>query len=247
MKRVVILDLESTGLDKTKDHIIQFGAIKMEGNKLIGELDLKIRPEGNFAITPQAYMKHGVTAKDLESCPTLREVASQIIEFLETPETVAIVTYNGTSFDIPFLVNELQSIGIDFTFTKYDCYDVFLEEKRRNGITLEQTYARYKGKTMEEAGLVAHDALSDVKATYSIFAAQQRIEGYPPITMFGNDNVLSLMEFRNNIEPCFTIGKYRGLSLNFVKVYDPGYLSWCISDKCNFSDETKRYISENMN
>lgn len=247
MKKIVIFDLETTGLDKTKDHIIQFAAIKMDGNKLVDELNLKIRPEGNFAITPQAYLKHGVSAKDLEGCPTLREVSQQIIDFFETPETVAIGTYNGTSFDIPFFINEFESIGIKFSFTKYDCYDVFLEEKRRNGITLEQTYARYKGKSMEESGLTAHDALSDVKATYSIFAAQQKIEGYPPIKMFGNDNVLSLMEFRGKLEPCFGIGKYRGLSIDFVKVYDPGYLNWCVSDKCNFSDETKQYITEHIN
>ena len=246
MKRVVIFDLETTGLDKTKDHIIQFAAMKFEGTKVISELNLQICPEGNFAISPQAYIKHGISAKDLLDKPKLREVAQQIIDFFETPETVAVGSYNGTSFDIPFLVNELNSIGIKFSFTKYDCYDVFLEEKRRNGITLEQTYARYKGKTMEEAGLQAHDALSDVKATYSIFLAQQKIEGYPPMKLFGNDNVLAMMEFRNKIVPCFNIGKYRGLSLEFLKVYDPGYLNWCVSDKCNFSEETKQFINEAM-
>jgi hypothetical protein len=99
---------------------------------------------------------------------------------------------------------------------------------------------------MEEAGLIAHDALSDVKATYSIFLAQQRIEGYPPMKLFGNDNVLAMMEFRNEFVPCFNIGKYRGLSLEFLKVYDPGYLNWCVSDKCNFSEETKQFINEAM-
>ena len=246
MKRVVIFDLETTGIDKTKNHIIQFAAMKFEGTKVIGELNLMICPEGNFAITPQAYLKHGISAKDLAEKPKLREVAQQIVDFFETPDTVAVGSYNGTSFDIPFLVNELNSIGIKFSFTKYDCYDVFLEEKRRNGITLGQTYARYKGKTMEEAGLKAHDALSDVKATYSIFLAQQKIEGYGPMRMFGNDNVIAMMEFRDEIVPCFNIGKYKGLSLEFLKVYDPGYLNWCVSDKCNFSDETKQFINESM-
>ena len=99
---------------------------------------------------------------------------------------------------------------------------------------------------MEEAGLVAHDALSDVKATYSIFLAQQKIEGYPPMKLFGNDNVLAMMEFRNEVVPCFNIGKYKGLSVEFIKVYDPGYLNWCVSDKCSFSEETKQFINNAM-
>ena len=246
MKKIVVFDLETTGLDKTKDHIIQFAAVKFEGTKILDELNLKICPEGNFAMSVVAYIKHGISAKDLEGCPHLRDVAHQIIDFFETPETVAIGTYNGVSFDIPFLVNEFQKIGINFSFTQYDCYDMFLEEKRRNGTTLGQTYQRYKDKTMEEAGLQAHDALSDVKATYSIFLAQQKNEEFPPMRLFGNDNIITMMEFRGEEVPCFNIGKYRCLSIDFVKVYDPGYLNWCVSDKSNFSAETKQFILESM-
>ena len=79
MKRVVIFDLETTGLDKTKDHIIQFAAMKFEGTKVISELNLKICPEGNFAISPQAYIKHGISAKDLQDKTKLRDVAQQIV------------------------------------------------------------------------------------------------------------------------------------------------------------------------
>lgn len=243
MKRIVTFDLETTGTDRQKDHIIQFAAIKYEGTKCIGELNFQICPEGNFVIAPQAYMKHHVTAKDLADKPKLREVAPQIIDFFETPETVAILTYNGTNFDIPFLVDELAKIGIEFSFVPYECYDVYKEEVRRHSNTLEMVYNRYKGKTMEEAGLQAHDALSDVKATLSIFYAQQKQEAYGPIQMFGNDNVISIMEFKDEMVPCFNIGKYRGLSIEFLKVYDPGYLNWCVSDKSNFSKETKAYLN----
>lgn len=173
--KFVVFDLETTGLDRTKDQIIQFAGIKLENNKIVKELNLHIQPTGNYSITPQAYIKHGISAKALEDKPTLSEVAQQIVEFFETPDTVSVITYNGTSFDIPFLVSALKNIGIDFTFVGYKCYDAFLEEKRRNGNKLEETYTRYTNKTMAEAGLSAHDALSDVKATYSIFYAQQKI------------------------------------------------------------------------
>lgn len=240
--KYVTFDLETTGLDKTKDQIIQFAAIKTENNTVIDTLNLKIKPEGNYSISPQAYMKHGISAKDLESCPLLKDVTDKIVDFFETPDTVSVLTYNGTSFDIPFLVSALHNIGVEFTFIGYDCYDAFLEEKARNGINLENTYKRYSGRTMEDAGLVAHDALSDVKATYSIFFAQQKRQAYKPIQMFGDDNTIMIMEFRGADVPCFNIGKYKGLSVEFVKAFDAGYLKWCVSDKASFQKNTKEYI-----
>lgn len=245
--KFVTFDLETTGLDRTKDQIIQFAAIKLENNKMVGELNLMIKPIGSYSISPQAYLKHGISAKTLEDKPTLGEVAQQIVDFFETPETVSIITYNGTGFDIPFLVNALKTVGIDFSFLHYKCYDAFLEEKRRNGNKLDETYVRYAGKTMEEAGLKAHDALSDVKATYSVFYAQQKANPYNAECMFGDDNTIALCEFRGKIEPCFNIGKYKYLSVEFVKAYDRGYLEWCVSDKCNFSDATKKFIAESLN
>lgn len=245
--RYVVFDLETTGVDKTKHQIIQFAAIKLENNKIIDELNLKIQPEGNYVIAPQAFFKHGISAKDLSDKPYLKDVAEKIISFFETPDTVSIITYNGSSFDIPFLVNALKNIGVDFSFLGYKCYDAFLEEKRRNGISLENTYTRYKGKTMAEAGLTAHDALSDVKATYSVFFAQQKINPYEAERMFGDDNSIVVMEFRDKLVPCFNIGKYKQLSVEFVKIYDRGYLEWCISDKCNFSNSVKKFITDVLN
>lgn len=245
--KYVTFDLETTGLDKTKDQIIQFAAIKTVDGKIEDELNLIIQPVGSYSITPQAFIKHGVSAKLLEGKPYFKDVAQQIVDFFETPDTVSIVSYNGTAFDIPFLVKEFATVGIDFTFTGYKCYDAFLEEKRRNGNTLGDTYKRYANKTMEEAGLTAHDALSDVKATYSIFYAQQRINPYAAEKMFGDDNALTIMEFRGEMVPCFNIGKYKGLSLDFVNAYDHGYLEWCVSDKCGFSKHTKEFIINGLN
>lgn len=244
--KYVAFDIETTGLDKTKDHIIQFAAIKFD-SKLVDEISLYICPEGDYTISPQAYIKHNINAKTLEGAPTFKEVANRIIDFFETPETVSFITYNGNSFDIPFIVEKFKQIGIDFSFVDYNCYDVFLEEKERNGINLEKTYKRYKGIDMESAGLTAHDALSDVKATYSIFVAQQRLQKYGPTKMFGDDNVITIMDFRGTKEPCFNVGKYKQLSVEFVKAYDRGYLEWAISDKCGFSDKTKNYIRNVLN
>lgn len=241
MRNLIVFDLETTGLDRTKDQIIQFAAIKInrENNEIIDSKNLYIQPVGAYNITIQAYFKHGIKVDFLKDKPYFSEVAQEILDFIKDCD---ILTYNGCSFDMPFLLNEFSKVGIDYSFKNVDCYDAFLEEKRRNGNKLAETYARYKGKTMEEAGLKYHDAFSDIKATYSIFYAQQAKHPYEAEKILTEDNVITMEEFENKIQPCFNIGKYKGIGLDFVKSIDKQYLAWCISDKCNFIDSTKEYI-----
>jgi len=243
MKPIVVFDLETTGLDKVKDQIIQFAAIKIDRdtNKLIDSKNLYIQPVGNYQISIQAYFKHGIKVDFLKDKPHFSDVAQEILDFIKDCD---ILTYNGCNFDIPFLVSEFSKVGIEYSFLNVNCYDAFLEEKRRNGNTLEDTYKRYKGKSMDEAGLQAHDALSDVKATYSVFFAQQSKESYEPEKVLTEDNVITMQKFQDEIVPCFNIGKYRCISLDFVKTIDKQYLAWCISDKSNFMDSTKEYIKK---
>ena len=238
---LVIFDLETTGLDKTKDQIIQFSGIKIntDTNKIIDSLNLYIQPLGEYSISIGAFNKHHIHPNFLKDKPYLKDIAQQIIDFIGNYD---ILTYNGLSFDIPFLKNELHKYGYDINFMNRKCYDAFLEEKRRNGISLENTYKRYKGKSMEDAGLSAHDATSDIKATYSIFIAQQRIKSYDAEKMYGEDNFIEDMEFNNEIKPCFCVGKYKGASLEYIAKYDQGYLKWCISDKSKLMESTKNYI-----
>lgn len=241
---LTIFDIETTGLDRSKDFIIQFAGIKIDTSthKIIDELNLYIQPEGNYSISPGAFFKHNITPQFLSDKPYMRDCAVKIVAFFNNSEN--ILTYNGNSFDIPFLKAELNKYGYDIDFMSKNCYDAFIIEKERNGISLENTYKRYKGKTMEESGLSAHDAFSDIKGTYSVFIAQQKNESYGPLKMYGEDNVITDMEFCGTIQPCFNIGKYKGVSLNWLAQHDTNYLQWCVSDKCNFMKSTKNYIQQ---
>ena len=238
---LVIFDLETTGLDRTKDQIIQFSGLKIDtsNHSILDSKNLYIQPIGEYSISIAAYTKHRITPDFLKDKPYLKDVAQEIVDFIGDNN---ILTYNGNGFDIPFLKTELNKYGYDIDFMKRQCWDAFLEEKRRNGINLENTYKRYKGKTMQEAGLTAHDAMSDIKATYAVFVAQQKNEYYDATKMYGEDNVISDMDFEGQIKPCFNIGKYRNVSLEYVAKYDQKYLEWCASDKSNFMDSTKKYI-----
>jgi DNA polymerase-3 subunit epsilon len=240
-KPIVVFDLETTGLNKSKDYIIQFGAIKVDPNtkKIIDKLNLFIQPSGNYEISIAAYFKHGIKPDFLKDKPYFRDVANQIIDFFGDCD---VLTYNGKRFDIPFLLIEMERNGFTMDFEHRNCWDAFAEEQRRNGNKLTQTFERYIGKTMDEAGLTAHDALSDVKATWGVFISQWRNQKFDPEEMCGSDGIIDMLEFRDKIVPCFTIGKYRQLSIEFVYSIDKDYIAWCLGDKSNFTESTKNYI-----
>ena len=241
IRPLIVPDIETTGLNKETDYIIQFAAIKVDrqtGN-IFDSINLYIKPTGSYNITIQAYLKHHIKPQDLEDKPTFAEVADDIRDFFEGCD---ILTYNGNNFDLPFIKNEFRRIGQDIDFMQYNCYDAFLEEKRRNGNNLESTFKRYTGKTMAEDGLTAHDALSDVKATYRIFLEQQKVQEYGPEKRITEDNVIIMGNFNGKEQPVFNVGKYKELPISYVSTVDQNYLLWCVSDKASFIDSTKNYI-----
>lgn len=243
LKPLVIPDIETTGLNKEKDSIIQFAALKVDRMtwNIIDSINLYIRPVGSYTISIQAYLKHHIKPADLMDKPTFAEVANKIRDFFDGCD---ILTYNGNSFDLPFLKAEFAKIGQEFSYLNVNCYDAYLEERRRNGTNLEATFKRYVGKSMEEAGLQAHNAFSDVKATFEVFKAQQNEKEYGPENIVSEDNTLIISEFNNKEVPCFNIGKYKGLSLSYISTIDQDYLKWCISNDCNFLQSTKNFISK---
>lgn len=245
-KYLVVFDLETTGTDKKKDHIIQFAGLKIDKatKKIVDTKNIHIQPSGDYHMSIQAYMKHGLLPKDLLDKPFLKDVAQEIVDFFDDSD---VLTYNGNNFDIPMLKKELNDIGYNVDFLNRDIYDAYLEERERHGMTLGDVYKRYKGMSMDEAGLQAHDALSDVKATYTIYFAQNKQKEVKPTTILVEENIITLQEFRGKLVPCFNIGKYKMLSLDFVWSFDTEYFNWCISDKCEFSKLTKNYIKNYIN
>lgn len=242
MNELIIFDLETTGVNQDKDSIIQIAAVKInpETDEILDKLYEYVRPEMSYSISIGAYLKHGISPELLEDKPTLRDLAPRIIEFFG--KNIPICTYNGNKFDIPFLQKELMKIGYSIDFMNRDCYDVFCEETRRHGNNLESVYKRYYGKTMEEDNLSAHNALSDVEATYKVFKKQQEDMQYGPEKRYCDDGIIVEMEINGNTYPCFNAGKYRGAPVSYIAKYDKQYLKWAVSDKCSFLPSTKQFI-----
>ena len=94
-----VFDLETTGLDRTKDQIIQFAGIKIntDTHEILETIDEYIKPVGNYSIAIAAYFKHHITPEFLSDKPTMYEVGPKIEKFFEGVDN--ILTFNGNGFD----------------------------------------------------------------------------------------------------------------------------------------------------
>jgi DNA polymerase-3 subunit epsilon len=242
-KYIVSFDIETTGLDKSKDQIIQISLAKFDSEtyEIVEVFDSYVQPVGYYEISEAAFNKHGISPQFLIGKPHLTDIAKDIVNFIGDND---ILGYNSCRFDIPFLKTELNKYGYDIDFTCRNCYDSFKEETRRNGNRLEQTFERYVGHSMIEEGLEAHNSLSDIKATIKIFKYQNEKNTVQPEFMVGEDGIFEEKEWNNELRACFTVGKYKQLPIEYVAEKDQNYLKWCVSDKCSFTQSTKQFIKQ---
>ena len=241
MKNIVAFDIETTGVDKTRDHIIQISMVKFnpETFEVLDTYDSYVRPIGNYAISVPAYIKHKIRPEHLVDKPTLKDIADDIIKFFDDCD---ILTFNGTVFDLPFLNKELGDIGKHIDFTNRKCYDSCLEERKRNPNNLEAVYERYVGRSMNDDELTAHNSLADVAATIEIFKRQNESENVNPVKIYGDSGMIKDMIFENKEMPCFSYGKYRSLPVKMVCQIDKNYIKWELSQKSGLDNDTKKFI-----
>ena len=235
--KLVVFDIETTGTDKERDHIIQFSAVKYDKNdpKNLETYSTYVKPTGPYTMSVAALSKHNITPKFLEDKPEFIDVAQDILDFING---CAILTYNGLSFDAPILKRHFKECGIDWSFIDIPFYDAFLEEKRRNSHRLEETYKRYMGSTMEENGLNPHDALSDCLATLTVFLEQQKIQKFGPEDILTEDGFIKIMDFSGKDTECFAVGKWSGVSIEYVAKHDRSYITWILNNP-GFDKKTK--------
>ena len=243
MKNIVAFDIETTGLDKTKDYIIQISMVKFnpETYEVLDTYDSYVKPTGNYVISFPAYLRHRIRPDFLNDKPSFKDIADDIIKFFDDCD---VLTFNGNGFDIPFLNYELKKIHKSIDFSTRKCYDSFIVEKMRNSNSLGATYERYVGKTMEEMGMQAHNSLSDICATIEIFKCQNQKEKVEPDKIYGDSGMIRDMLFEGNSYPCFAYGKYRTIPIQFISKIDQQYLKWAISNKCDIDNETKKFIEQ---
>ena len=237
-KPIIFFDLETTGINITKDRIVEISIIKVMPSGEEVEKTRRINPE--MPIPAEATAVHHITDEDVAQCPTFKMVAKDLARIFTGCD---IAGFNSNRFDIPMLDQEFQRAGVKFDFSKprfIDVQTIFHKKEQRNLIA---AYKFYCGKDLEEA----HSANADTRATYEVLKAQlDRYDDLPndmeKLSEFSSQNrnvdLMGRLIFNDDRKEVINFGKYKGRLAEEVLAHDPGYYSWIMGG--DFANNTKK-------
>ncbi len=118
----IVLDTETTGLDYTRERMVEFAALRLENGKIKDEFQTLINPEQH--IRKSSIAIHGITEEMVKDAPTEAEILPKILEFIGD---YPIVGHN-VIFDFSF-INEasLRVFKRGITNEKIDSQQMFKE------------------------------------------------------------------------------------------------------------------------
>lgn len=268
-KPLIIFDLESTGLDISKEKIIQISYIKVSPDGSERRENYFINPEKPI---PQEVVEiTHITDEMVKDAPTFKTLAPTLSADFQGCDFAG---YNSNNYDIPLLAEEFLRAGISFDFSKcrmIDACTIFKTMERR---TLAAAYKFYCGRKMED-DFQAHLADQDTEATYRVLMAQ--LDMYEPGKQEEEERQLpndmdalhNISNQRKNVDfsgrivwgpllgpdrkpllnpdgtermiEYFNFGKYKGWTVRDVLNRDPGYFSWMLNG--DFTLDTKQVLT----
>ena len=101
----VVLDLETTGLSARYNRVIEFGAVKISGGRILERYDVLINPKCHIPEKIQNITN--ITDAMVENEKTIEEAIDGILAFMGD----AILVTHNADFDISFLNEELVRMG----------------------------------------------------------------------------------------------------------------------------------------
>ena len=223
-------DVETTGLSKQHDFIIQLSCIKLDKETMneVGRRDWYIKPAHAYTIDPKATEVHGLTKEFIEANgKTIKEIADDFLSFIDGCD---FLTYNGNTFDIQFLYKDFGMFGYDLKLEDRKFYDAYAMECKFRPRTLSYIYSDYTGKILDGA----HNAIKDVEATIEVFKKQMEIyvdNSWNEAGKMQENQLLTpdgsiRMPNPENGNIVFAHGKYK--DAEFMEIYkkDPSYVKW---------------------
>ena len=242
MRKVISIDIEATGLDVTRDRIVQLAMAIYDGFPVVrgvpdDGIDLFFNP--GFPMSQEVIDIHGITDERVANCPPFSNHAGAILDEIRG---AVLVGFNLWRFDLPILWEEFNRAGLLWNWKDNVIIDVGNIFKLREPRTLEAAVQFYLSRPHEDA----HSAWADAVATAEVLAGQ--IQKYPDLQTMSETGLSDASRMEQNVdlagkivrnkdgEPVFAFGKSKGVRV----VDDLGFANW-ILDR-DFPTETKLTI-----
>lgn len=240
---ICFFDIESTGINITKDRIIEISFLKLYPNNNKKEKTWLVNP--GIPIPLKSTKIHGIQNSDVVNKPLFKTIAREIYEMIKKTD---LIGYNSNRFDVPLLAEELLRAGFYFDLNDHKIIDVQVIFHKMEPRNLTAAYKYYCNKKIDKA----HSSMNDVLATYEIFKMQLKkydikkdVESLNKFSTY--KKIVDLAGFIGVDEAgdeIFTFGKYKGEKINEVFKKNPGYYGWI--QNSDFPMYTKKII-KNIN
>ena len=116
---LIFFDLETTGVNITKDRIVEISYIKVFPNGQEQEKTIRVNP--GMPIPPEATAIHHITDEDVKDKPLFKDIAKDLSHVFEGCD---IAGFNSNRFDIPLLMEEFLRAGVNFDISKRKFIDI---------------------------------------------------------------------------------------------------------------------------
>lgn len=251
---LVVLDLETTGINIATDRIVEIALLKVNPNGTEEEKVYRINPE--MPIPLESSLIHGIYDDDVKDEPTFKQLAKILAKFLEGCD---LCGFNSNRFDIPLLAEEFIRADVDIDLKRHKFIDVQAIFHKMEKRTLAAAYKFYCQKDLTDA----HSALADTRATYEVLKSQiEMYDGVQYEDVKGNkstpivNDMEKLSEFSSydqNVDfagrivydekgvEVFNFGKNKGVPVEKVLREQPGYFGWMMDGE--FPLYTKKVLT----
>ncbi|AXT19470.1 3'-5' exonuclease [Flavobacteriaceae bacterium AU392] len=240
-KPICFFDLETTGINISKDRIVEISILKVFPNGTEESKTWLVNPE--MEIPGEVIAIHGITNEKVANEPTFKDLAKDIHLMIKDSD---LGGFNSNRFDIPLLAEEMLRAEVDFDMKNRVAVDVQTIFHKMEQRTLSAAYKFYCDKNLDGA----HSAEADTNATYEVLKAQ--VEKYDDL----ENNTKFLAEFssrkkfadfagfiafnKDGVE-CFSFGKHKGKLVTDVLENEPGYFGWLLN--ADFPLYTKKVLT----
>ena len=157
----VVFDLETTGISRTFDEVVEISAVKVRSGQVVDEFSTLVNPGRH--IPAGASQVNGITDQMVADCPLFSQVLQ---EFLNFTEGLTLVGHNIASFDMKFIWRDAEKYYGELVPNDYvDTLKVarrHLSELPRHRLV---DLAEYYGISPEGA----HRALNDCRMNQQVY------------------------------------------------------------------------------
>lgn len=176
---IISYDMETTGLSRENDDILQLSIVDEHGNKLFNKM---FKPTKKTE-WPEAAAVNGITPEKVRNLPAFSAYQAEIQRIFD--EASLLVGYNQRSFDDEFLaangisIDSSKSVDVMFEFSE------FYGEENTHPEGFNKTPYKWKklGQAADFFGYDwgtehAHDSLADAKATMFVYRSLTEVADY---------------------------------------------------------------------